>query len=254
MRWTTILILFFIAVLAAGCGDYGTCVEDPPDSSLFYPLDIGNMWTYRSSYARGFYDADSGAAIRTDTTEAVWGVSLTGSERIGGVEYIVETTVVTVDTNPDTTWVRLRQDVDGLYRADISRRLRPGSAAITAITDPPSERVRLQYPLEAGVRWDVVPGTGPVTATVEQADTLATPAGSLESWRIRINTPLDGPSDRHHVWHSRQGKIQEEQYTEFIAIDDFTGERIRIVIDSRLYLLGFFFPEQHLISAEKSVK
>jgi len=250
--------MFFTAVFAVGCGDTGTCpcetVEDPPSPSLFYPLDIGNTWTYQSSYARGFYDPDSGAAIKTDTTEAQWDVSLTGSETIGGVEYIVETTVVTVDTDPDTTWVRLRQNVHGLYRAEIPRRLRPGSAAITGITDPPSERVRLRYPLEAGAHWDVVPGSNPVTATVEEADTLTTPAGSLESWRIRIDAPVDGPADRHHVWHSHHGKIQEEQYTEFIAIDDLTGERVRIVTDSRLYLQSFNLSEQHLKSAEKGVK
>ena len=173
-------------------------------------------------------------------------MSLTGSEMIGGVEYVVETTVVTSESGTDTTWVRLRQDDEGLYRADISRRIRPGSEAITGITDPPSERIRLRYPLAAGARWDLFPAANPVTATVEDADTLATPVGPIPSWRIRIEPPDRGPADRHRVWHSRHGKVREEQHAEFIAIDDLTQERIKIITDSKLLLQGFDLVEPAL--------
>jgi hypothetical protein len=258
MRWITLMILFLTTAFAAGCGDNGTCPcetdENPPGPSLFYPLDIGNTWAYRSFFSLRFYDPDSGVLLRADTTDAFWDVSLTCNETIGGVEYVVETTVVTVDTNTDTTWVRLRQDTTGLYRADIPRRIRPGSTAIAGIADPPPERVRLRYALEAGAQWDVITGMNPVTATVEGADTIDTPAGALPAWRIRIDTPVDGAADYHYVWQSHNGKIQEEEYTEFIAVDDFTGERVRIVTDSRLYLQSSSLSGQHLISAENSVK
>jgi hypothetical protein len=243
MRWFTLPILCFVAAFAAGCGDNGSrpskSPEYPPVPSLFYPLDIGNTWTYQSSFSLGFYDADSGAPIRTDTTRGTWNVELTGSERVGGVEYVVETTVVTSDSGEDTTWVRLRQDDEGLYRADISRRLRPGSGAIAGITDPPFERVRLRYPLETGAQWDLIPATNPVIATVEAPDTLLTPVGLLPAWWIRIDPPNRGPDDHHHVWHGRHGKIREEEHAEFTAIDDLTGERVRIVTDINLQLQSF---------------
>jgi hypothetical protein len=239
-------ILLLSAFVAVGCGTGGPCGcgdnEDPPDDSLFYPLEIGNRWFYRSSFVIAFYDADSGALQRADTTRALWTVSLTGYETIGGVEYATETTEVTVGTDVDTTWVRLRQDTTGLYRADIPRRIRPGDPALDAITGAPAELTRLHYPLTAGASWEQFPSASPVVVTVEAADTLSTPAGLQQSWRIRIEPPDAGPSDHHRVWHGASGKIQEDRHTEVTAIDDLTGERVRIVSDSLVFLQGLDLP------------
>jgi hypothetical protein len=235
------VVLIFVPVIAAtcGCGEQATVPQDTggdPDGSPFYPLEIGNVWNYHSSFALGFYDTDTGAELRADTTLGVWRVELTGRETIGGVEYTIETAVVETASRTDTTWVRLRQDQNGLYRADIPRRFPPGSDELAVYTDPPPEIVRLRYPLEAGASWELFPAAFPPTATVEAADTLATPAGQLPAWRIRIDTPGRGPEDRHRVWHGRDGKIREEQHTEVIAIDELTGERVRVVTDSLLSL------------------
>jgi hypothetical protein len=239
VRLHPLLIFFLVTALAAGCDDSTTDPRDSGggrDTSLFYPLDIGNVWTHHSSFTLGFYDPDTGAELRADTTLGAWRVELTGRETIGGVEYTIETAVVETGAITDTSWVRLRQDESGLYRADVPRRLPPGSDELAVYTDPPPEIVRLRYPLETGASWELFPAAYPPTATVETPDTLATPAGQLPAWRIRIDTPGRGPNDRHRVWHGRHGKIREEQHTEVLAIDELTGEKIRIVTESLLDL------------------
>lgn len=239
MRFHLLPILLLATAVAAGCEDKTT---DPrgsgggPDSSLFYPLDIGNVWTYHSSFTLGFYDPDSGAELRADTTLGDWRVELTGRETIGGVEYVIETAVVETASATDTSWVRLRQDKNGLYRADVPRRIPPGSDQLAVYTDPPPEIVRLRYPLETGASWELFPAPSPPTATVEAADTVETPAGPLPAWRIRIDTPGRGPDDRHRVWYGRRGKFREEQHMEVVAIDELTGERVRIVTESLMAL------------------
>jgi hypothetical protein len=235
-----VLFLIVLAAVAPGCGDDAAGPNDLVDGeespSLFYPLEIDNGWSYGYSFAVGTFDPDTGAMISADTALAVFDVRLTVSEMVDSVTYLVEQTVIDSETLADTTWVRLRQDEKGLYRADIPRNVRPGPATPVRSPDSPGELVRLRYPLSPGERWAVFPGSDLVTVTVETLDTLVSPAASMPVWRLRIDEPNRGPNDWHRVWYNRCGMIGDINHSEVVAIDPETREQVRIVTDETLLL------------------
>jgi hypothetical protein len=95
--------------------------------------------------------------IHTDITR-----ELTGTETISGVEYklLREAHVSTSPANPGgssyTTWVRYRQDADGLYEADV---LGPPAAMVAPAANAALARARAEFPatLRARLRPDQVP-------------------------------------------------------------------------------------------------
>jgi len=85
---------------------------------------------------------------------------------------------------------------------------------------------QLRYPLHPGQRWvyrDL--GSLSIFMTVEAAENLATPAGHIPSWRIRIDRPgIWKPGrDRSHVWYGRSGYLQLVTHLEDDVIE---GDRV----------------------------
>lgn len=235
-----VLVLMVLAVFAAGCGDDAAGPNDPAGGeeppSPFYPLEIDNGWSHEYSFAVGFFNPDTGAMLDADTALADFDVRLTVTEMIDSVVYLVEQTAIDSETLVDTTWVRLRQDEDGLYRADIPRNVPPARANPARSPDAPNELVRLRYPLAPGEQWAIFPGSDLVTVTVEALDTLTTPVAPMTVWRLRIDEPNQGPDDWHRVWYNRCGMIRDIKHAEVIAIDPETREQVRIVTDETLSL------------------
>jgi hypothetical protein len=128
-----------ILVLAAGCGtlDQGPGVPDSqamgesgiadandllaPDAHAsghggFFPLDIGNLWTYSGELTVAI---EPGDPIVTERLEVH---SIIGTEELFGREYVLEKQF-NIDEDGDTLspyWVRYRQDRAGLYEADVA--------------------------------------------------------------------------------------------------------------------------------------
>jgi len=109
-----------------------TGVEDLDGSGLqsypwrrgFYPLAIGNRWSYTGE-SRFRVDDDP-------WMERVYGEEreLTGFEDLNGRTYMVETQNRIEDQDTVSTyWIRYRQDRAGLYEADVSVIQPPGSLA-----------------------------------------------------------------------------------------------------------------------------
>jgi hypothetical protein len=194
----------------------------------FYPLDIGNAWSYDERFVVRFFNADSGALLDADTLGAIGDVRLDSTESIAGVTYVIESTVFRTATTADTTWLRLRQNSEGLFRAYISGRVPPGEVHAQ---EPPLELIRLRYPLAPAEEWILFSGPPTVTATVESLDTLTTAGGVFAAYRIRIDVSDQGPEDWHRVWYGRCGRIRAVRHTEVIAVDPLTDDRVRIVTE-----------------------
>lgn len=225
------MILLAAVVGSLGCAGDATRPEEagPVVVSDFYPLQIGNAWSYQYTSDVRFLNADSGALLDQLTRAGVGEVTIDRTEKIGDVTYIVERTVaVEPGQPPDTTWVRLRQDGTGLYRANLSNRLPPDG---TNMTGHPAEITRLRYPLAPGTQWTVFSGPPEVSATVESFDTLQTPGGSFSAYRVGVVRSDQGANDTHHVWYGRCGTIRVDQHSELTAVDTGTGDRVRIVTD-----------------------
>jgi hypothetical protein len=199
---------------------------------LFFPLEIGNKWSYDYTFVVHYLDPDTDVILDADTLVANGEVTLVGTEPIADIIYIVEETVARGGAAADTTWARLRQNSEGLFRADIPSNVPPGHWYLAGISDPPPERVRLRYPLTPGAEWNVFPGSDAVTAEVESLEVVDTPAGSFAAHRIRIRFPRQGSDDWRRVWHSRCGKVRFIEHAEIIAIDPETNERTKIVTEA----------------------
>ena len=216
--------------LAAAAFAVVGCAEDPANPSLetpppFYPLDVGNRWQYDYTLLLHFYNDDTGGLIEADTLHGVGIVELTGEETIVDVLYVVERTIV-VAASSDTSWIRLRQDAAGLYRALVPTNLPPASAAAA-----PVELRRLQYPLFVGAEWTLYEGPPVIDAAVESVDTLETPAGKLIAYRVRVVQSDDGPDDYNDRWYNDSGKVREVRHSEIVGVDPGSGTRVRIVTD-----------------------
>jgi hypothetical protein len=232
MKWLRgpIRLLFVLVIGAtAGCGDDATRpASGGGQTSPFYPLELGNAWSYEDTFVVHFFNADSGALLDADTAVAISEVRLDTTESIGGITYVTESTVFRGGTAADTTWRRLRQDSEGLFRAYISTRVPPGDVQTS---DPPLELVRLRYPVAIGAEWTVFSGPPTVRATVESLDTLTIAGGSCAAYRIRIDASDQRPDDWQRVWDGRCGRVRSIRHTEFIAIDPGADERVRIVTE-----------------------
>lgn len=197
-----------------------------PSDRLFFPLEIGNRWSYRRHYRiQEFLDGQPPSPPIFETGSQV-DIELTERTQISGREYVVWR-----ERRPEGNGVfvyRLpsRQDRSGFYRLggeiefvagsvrdagvmapEVNRRAegnlqhalevlaltRDVAAAglQTAGPDPdPRENRLLLYPLRPGLKWGREPSTRPFTTyEVEAQEVLDLPAGRFAAWRIRVELP-----------------------------------------------------------------
>jgi len=92
----------------------------------FFPLAIGNQWHAVSDDHIATTPTGGGPPIAEMTIHTDITRDLTGTEEISGLAYTLmrETLVSTSPANPGgstyTTWVRYRQDANGLYESDVT--------------------------------------------------------------------------------------------------------------------------------------
>ena len=97
-----------------------------PGQGEFYPLSIGNTWTYTGERSMRFGAGPAYTLSRDETR------TITGTEELFGREYMLEEQFIIAgsvfgEDDTITYWLRHRQDRAGLYEADV------------AMSDPPGE-------------------------------------------------------------------------------------------------------------------
>lgn len=133
----SIIPAFVALALTAGCDETFTPAspilpsaegQKNPPAGEFYPLSVGNVWTYHRAYTLVIEVIIGPPYSKVETYEGVVERRIVGTEDIDGVEYVVERMTLTPDGVPESRirWTRYRQDHAGLYVADV-----PGS-------DPPT--------------------------------------------------------------------------------------------------------------------
>jgi hypothetical protein len=85
----------------------------------FYPLKLGNHWTFERHFTAVFVEDDGTIAPIIDAHTGIES-ELVCEETIGGLSYIVEHDVETFESEVFDNWVRMRQDAAGLYEADVA--------------------------------------------------------------------------------------------------------------------------------------
>jgi hypothetical protein len=126
----------------------------PLGQGAFFPLAVGNRWHAVSDDHIVTIPTDGGPPtdemnVHTDITR-----EMTGTETISGLAYTLlrETLVSTSPANPGgstyTTWIRYRQDADGLYESDVTG---PPASGVTVADAPTRPSVALPVSLRARV-------------------------------------------------------------------------------------------------------
>jgi hypothetical protein len=141
---------------------YGASRVQPPRAREFFPLALGNQWTYDRRFEITIVDFDGSTDPLDDGTTEVFEATakhtLTGIEEHFGRDYTVEARVIHVTGSPDTTrsWFRFRQDHAGLYQAMVSTREPP--AGVSMGDNPGSIRTGAgRRPIDVGIpSWERV--------------------------------------------------------------------------------------------------
>lgn len=108
----------------------------PLGQGAFFPLAIGNRWHAASDDHIATFPSDGGPPIDDMTIHTDITREITGTETISGLVYSLlrETLTSTSPANPGgttyTTWIRYRQDPDGLYESDVTGP--PASSTVAA--------------------------------------------------------------------------------------------------------------------------
>ncbi len=116
----------------------GATTSSVPSNGEFYPLSIGDLWTFNRTVTITVEVLTDPPDVRVETSEATVEREIVGTEVIEGVSYLVERTSLEVNGRPGvkTTWTRFRQDRSGLYVADVSTtRPPPSDLAAPASSD-----------------------------------------------------------------------------------------------------------------------
>jgi hypothetical protein len=121
----------------------GAEMEGAPGSgSRFFPLSIGNRWTYRGAFTLRL-EGDSISEVYQYAEQR----ELIGYEELFGREYMVETQkqwssiLPFPPDNATTYWIRNRQDKAGLYEADYFISIPPDSGAGSLAPASSTERL-----------------------------------------------------------------------------------------------------------------
>jgi hypothetical protein len=206
-----------LLTLLAGCGNEARMPTAPPSAPglraealnrslpdvrpgdpAFYPLAVGNRWTYRGEQISTVHDARGKFGVQRSrwTREAV----ISSLSPDGGAVLAREDGVIHESSGDYPTTRFLRQDASGLVEIDI------GVGFETRL---------LFYPLRRGLRWV----SGASTWEVENLEMLTTPAGRFGAWRIHVTSPWDDEDGL--VWYGRVGILGMQIRKRFQRPDPF---------------------------------
>ena len=200
----------------------------------FYPLAVGNQWTYEVKLVQVRVAADGSETLLGESAYPLE-LSIECTTQIEGHEWFIER-IHHMTAGIEPKFRALRQDRDGLHALERLHSTDPcGSVPSLDGTLPVQE---LRYPLRPGVTWTMDDDRfafGPTIATVEAHEVIVTPAGRFPTVRIRVERarPAVSPTTTEHRWYGRQGLIAIEVRTE-AAIGGLPGAISRFITSVRL--------------------
>lgn len=217
------------ALSACSSDDPVTPAVTPPVNEGYVPLAVGDSWTFQATQTRTT-EFQNRPSPPPEVSVLTGDYSIVTTEELSGATYSVQKRaflsggVVTV-----TTWIRYRQDADGLYVAPVPFNQPPTLRTTYFIEEfaPPveGERIELLYPLETDATWII---NAQQRATVEGPETLQLPAGAVSTWRVRIDNAASGPNDYARAWYAGCGLVRTENHQEIMAMDPGTGDIVKI--------------------------
>jgi len=172
----------------------------------FYPLAVGNQWTYEFKVIYEFPGPD-GSVVERWEENLEQRYSIDCSFQAGGHEWFIQRIQHPGGTN---VLRALYQDRNGLHGLEeLSRTNDPcGSGSVSGRLSVEE----LQYPLTRGSTWVVrqYPNVLPTVVTVEAHEVIETPAGRFPAVRLRVEEPDPEAGETHFAWYGREGLLAIE--------------------------------------------
>jgi hypothetical protein len=184
-------------------------------ATRFYPLEVGNEWTY--SY--GSVDeilSPAGGLIGHSDSYSEWRRSIVCETTIDQKKGFVQRSSIRVvgSTTERSAFSLLREDRDGLH--EVFPRTAADPCAQTISLAGALMTMPLQYPLHPGATWTVRGRDGArpaVVATVEKQEVITIPAGRFRAYRIRLVGGDIEPEAVQYVWYGKEGWIPRARKT-----------------------------------------
>lgn len=172
------IILLATVVLAAGCAENSP--QTLPTKADYFPLAVGDTWTYRMSPGTKVYDA-----------------RVTEKRSIGGVAAYALAV--------EDTYSFLAERADGVYQYGQGDPDNPRSAVVFS---PP--QLIYQLPFEVGDEWNTPVLAEPtvkdsetvyVGGQVDSVEAVTVPAGTFDNCvKVTVDDPRDAPANRTDLW------------------------------------------------------
>jgi hypothetical protein len=187
------VVLLALLALCLGCALIAGLFVTIP-SGNYYPLAVGNEWTYRITPGTKTYD-----------------VIITQKSSVAGHD------VFAVTLSDSYSYLgKINENVYDFGQGE------PGSPKNVAFFDPP--QLTYPYPWVIGNTWEApvqseafVSDSGPVyvTGSVEGKETLSVPAGLFRDCvKVLVDDPRDSPSDQTDIWFAKGiGIVKTVTYT-----------------------------------------
>jgi len=147
------------ALLAVACdGDPAAPPPAPATPAAFYPLHLGEAWTYERARTVRFIAFDGSEVEPPLEFRGTAERELVTTEELAGASYVVERQWLFEGGGVDTmtTWRRYRQAGSGFYRALVAFSIPLGSVPPL---DSMVELTVLRYPLTVTSSWAATPGS-----------------------------------------------------------------------------------------------
>ena len=200
----------------------------PREPGDFFPLAVGNQWTYEFKETNEFLAEDGSVVERMEQVlEQIYSIDC--SFPAGGREWFIQRI-----RHPGGTNVlrALYQDRSGLFG------LEELSTADPCASNSVAGRLNieeLRYPLKRGATWAVrqYPNVPPTVVTVEAHEVIETPAGRFPAVRLRVEDPYPRAGETHFAWYGREGLLAIEIRADADFFEPY-GRVVRDILSIRL--------------------
>jgi len=196
----------------------------------FYPLAVGNQWTYEFKLLVEVLGSDGSVIERTEET-LEQRYSIDCSFQAGGHQWFIQRIQHPGGTN---LFRALYQDRSGLYGRERFS-YRTTDPCDPGLVEGGLNVEELRYPLRRGATWVLrdEPSAPPTVVTVETHEVIETPAGRFPAARLRIKKEPASAEEGYLAWYGREGLLAIEDRTVAVTTGA-SGRRVRNLLSIRL--------------------
>ena len=171
--------------------------------SGYYPLTIGNVWTYEYVGSKTFAPARGDTVSKRGRIRKE--VRAAGISIINGNAYVRREIMAYEATQTLHLVDFVRQDQFGLFEPE---------DWFPGIGKGSYEAQQLEYPLHVGQTWMVDPQFRNV-AVVLVREIVQTPCGRMPAWKIRMNSGSRQPEE-NYLWYGDLGYLGFTRHAQYI--------------------------------------